>query len=143
MNDDGDDKRLKTDAAKRLVPIHKELLNLGILEEVERLRKQGHTRFLHELRFCKKNGYGKKLGHYFNQVLMPNLGLKKQAHVEVYHALRHTAVTRLYQAGVPQPIVESIVGHERSGTSQQVYFREGYKLEQLQEAMDKFDPLAA
>lgn len=143
MNDDGDDKRLKTDAAKRLVPIHKELLGLGILEEVERLRKQGHDRFLHELRFCKKNGYGKKLGHYFNQVLLPNLGLKKQSHVEVFHALRHTAVTRLYQAGVPQPIVETIVGHERSGTSQQVYFREGYKLAQLKEAMDKLDPLAA
>lgn len=143
MNDDGDDKRLKTDAAKRLVPIHKELLRLGILEEVERLHKRGHTRFLHQLKFCRKNGYGKKLGHYFNQVLLPDLGLKKQAHVEVFHALRHTAVTRLYQAGVPQPIVETIVGHERSGTSQQVYFREGYKLAQLKEAMDRFDPLAS
>ncbi|PZP85950.1 MAG: hypothetical protein DI582_04450 [Azospirillum brasilense] len=143
MNDDGDDKRLKTDAAKRFVPIHKELLRLGILEEAERLRKQGHSRFLHQLKFCRKNGYGKKLGHYFNQVLLPDLGLKKKAHVEVFHALRHTAVTRLYQAGVPQPIVETIVGHERSGTSQQVYFSEGYKLSQLKEAMDKFDPLAA
>lgn len=43
----------------------------------------------------------------------------------------HFSYTRLYQAGVPQPIVETIVGHERSGTSQQVYFREGYKLAQL------------
>lgn len=37
MNDEGDDKRLKTAAAKRLVPIHNELLILGILEERERL----------------------------------------------------------------------------------------------------------
>ncbi len=141
MNDDGDNKTLKTAAAKRYVPIHSELLDLGIIEELKRLEKLGHTRFLHELRFCKKNGYGKKLGHYFNQVLLPTLGIKKQRNAEVFHALRHTFVTRLYQAGITQSIVDTIIGHERSGTSQQVYFKEGYKLSQLKDAMDKFDPL--
>ena len=138
MNDEGDNKKLKTPAARRLVPIHKALLELGIIEEVQRLRKAGQTRFLHELTYDKKNGYGKKLGHYFNQVLLPALGIKRKE--LVFHSLRHTANTCLYQAGVPEPIVHTIIGHERSGTSQQVYFKEGYTLQQLKEAMDKFDP---
>ncbi len=138
MNDEGDNKKLKTPAARRLVPIHKALLDLGILEEIERLRSAGQTRFLHELTYDKKNGYGKKLGHYFNQVLLPALGIKRKE--LVFHSLRHTANTCLYQAGVPEPIVHTIIGHERSGTSQQVYFKEGYTIQQLKEAMDKFDP---
>ena len=129
---------MKTPAARRFVPVHEKLLDLGIIEEVARLRKEGHTRFLHELTFCKKNGYGKKLGHFFNQVLLVKLGIKREG--LVFHSFRHTANTCLYQAGVPEPVVHIIVGHERSGTSQQTYFKEGYTLQQLKEAMDKFDP---
>ncbi len=35
MNDDGDSKKLKNAAARRFVPIHEELLKLGIIDEVD------------------------------------------------------------------------------------------------------------
>jgi len=47
-------------------------------------------------------------------------------------------VTRLAQAGVAEPIYQSIVGHERQGVTQQVYMREGYTLAQLKAAIDLF-----
>jgi hypothetical protein len=47
-------------------------------------------------------------------------------------------ITRLAQADVEEPIYQSIVGHERQGVTQQVYNRQGYTLQQLKTAIDKF-----
>ncbi len=139
MNDEGEGKKLKTSASRRMVPIHKALLELGIIEEAERLRKQGYDRFLHELTHDEKNGYGKKLSHYFNEVLLVKLGIKRKE--LVFHSFRHTANTCLHQAEVSDSVVQTIIGHQRSGVSQQTYFEEGYTIQTLKEAMDKFDPL--
>lgn len=43
---------------------------------------------------------------------------------------------RLGQANVPEPIIQCIVGHARSGVTQEVYLREGYTLDQLKGAID-------
>ena len=48
-------------------------------------------------------------------------------------------VTRLGQAGVPEPLYQEIVGHERQGVSQQVYFKEGHTLAQKKEAIEHFE----
>ena len=47
-------------------------------------------------------------------------------------------VTRLGQASVPEPVIKSIVGHAQSGVTQEVYLREGYTLEQLSDAIGRF-----
>lgn len=138
MNDDGDNKKLKTEASRRHVPIHDALLGFGLIEYRDKLKQQGKKRLLHELTYCAKNGYGKKLGHFFNQVFLPALGLKED--YVVFHCLRHTAITRLLQAGEELAVIQTIVGHERSGTALKSYFKEGYKLSRLKEAMDKLHP---
>ncbi len=144
INNDAEDKKLKTAASRRRVPIHTVLLQAGIIDEVKRLRKQKHERFLYELTYCKKNGYGKKLSHYFNEILLVQLGIKKRddkkTKAYVFHSFRHTVNTCLYQADVSQPIIEMLIGHERTGTSQRNYNAEGYTLQQLKAAMDKYDP---
>ncbi|WP_425074991.1 tyrosine-type recombinase/integrase [Sagittula sp. S175] len=56
----------------------------------------------------------------------------------VFHSLRHAVVTRLGQTDVPEPIIQCIVGHARSGVTQEVYLREGYTLAQLKDAIDRF-----
>ena len=47
-------------------------------------------------------------------------------------------VTRLAQAGVPEPLYQEIIGHERQGVSQQVYFKEGHTLAQKKGAIERF-----
>jgi len=47
-------------------------------------------------------------------------------------------VTRLSQSDVPEPIVKAIVGHAQDGVTQQHYFKEGYTLRQLSDAMELF-----
>jgi integrase len=49
VNDNGEGKRLKTKASERLIPIHAELVRLGLLDYVEALRHRGETRLFPEL----------------------------------------------------------------------------------------------
>lgn len=37
-----------------------------------------------------------------------------------------------------EPIIQGIVGHTRVGMTQEVYFRDGYTLVQLKQAIEKF-----
>ncbi len=48
-------------------------------------------------------------------------------------------VTKLSQNDVEGSIVKAIVGHEQSGVTQRSYFKAGYKIEQLEAAINKFE----
>lgn len=135
LTDEGDGQQLKNDASRRFVPIHPRLIELGLLSYVEELRTQRETRLFPLLSRDRKNGWGRRLSHWFNVVFLPALSLKSPE--LVFHSLRHTVATRLSQAGVAEPIVKQIVGHTQLGVLQQVYVAEGYKLHQLLEALRK------
>jgi len=133
INDDGPRKSLKTPAAKRRVPIHSELIRLGFLDWVQALPRQ--ERLFMSFSYNVKEGYGRNPGRWFGTFL-DKLGMKETG--LVLHSFRHTMITRLAQAGVPEPLYQDIVGHEREGVAQQVYFKEGHTLPQKKEALEKF-----
>ncbi|WP_254441711.1 site-specific integrase [Ruegeria sp. HKCCA0370] len=136
ITDEGDDnnKRVKSDAGKRKVPLHAELLRMGFLDFVES-RKPG-KRLFPEYSYNVNGGYGRNLGRWCNESFLKKLGIKEPG--LVFHSFRHTIVTRLSQAGVSEPIVQCIVGHARSGVTQEVYNKEGYTLTQLKDAIDSY-----
>nr|WP_246097115.1 site-specific integrase [Ruegeria faecimaris] len=134
ITDEGEDQRIKSDAGRRKVPVHAELIRLGFLSFVES-RRSG-TRLFPEYSYNANGGYGRNLGRWCNESFLKKLRIKEPG--LVFHSFRHTVVTRLSQAGVAEPIVQCIVGHARSGVTQEVYLREGYTLPQLKEAIDKF-----
>lgn len=100
INDEEEQKRLKTEAAKRYVPIHSVLLEHGFLTYVEEVRKKNGKglRLLYGLTFDEKEGWGRKLGRWFNDVFLPKVELKKQG--VSFHSLRHTVITNLRRSGV-------------------------------------------
>ena len=135
ITNEGDEKKsVKSEAGKRRVPLHSELLRLGFLEFVESRRSK--RRLFHDFSFNQNGGYGRNLGRWCNESFLPKLGIKHQG--LVFHSFRHTMVTRLGQASVPEPVIKSIVGHAQSGVTQEVYLREGYTLEQLSDAIGRF-----
>ncbi|WP_224380255.1 tyrosine-type recombinase/integrase [Roseovarius carneus] len=134
INADGKNKSLKTTAAKRRVPIHSELIRLGFLDWVQALPRQ--ERLFMSFSYNVKEGYGRNPGRWFGTFLK-RLEMKEPG--LVLHSFRHTMITRLAQAGVPEPLYQDIVGHEREGVAQQVYFKEGHTLAQKQEALEKFE----
>lgn len=135
ITDEGDDnKRIKSKAGRRKVPLHSELIRLGFLDFVDS-RRNG-TRLFPDYSYSANGGYGRNLGRWCNESFLLKLGIKQPG--LVFHSLRHTVVTRLGQANVPEPIIQCIVGHARSGVTQEVYLREGYTLEQLSDAIGRF-----
>lgn len=132
MNDD-EGKKLKNKASRRKVPIHQSLLDRGLIEHRDTLKKKRKDRLLHELTFCPKNGYGRNLSRFFNQTFLVKLGMKSKQHV--FHSLRHTVVTRLTQAGHDEKKVKAIIGHTQSGTALTTYFK-GFKMYDLKSVID-------
>lgn len=136
ITDEGEDtKSVKSKAGRRKVPLHPELIRLGFLDFVDS-RKNG-TRLFPDYSYSANGGYGRNLGRWCNESFLPKLGIKQPS--LVFHSLRHTVVTRLGQANVQEPIIQCIVGHARSGVTQEVYLREGYTLEQLSEAIGRLE----
>ena len=134
ITDEGEGKKsIKTRAAKRKVPLHSELIQLGLLDFVDSRRSR--ARLFPDFSYSVNGGYGRNLGRWCNESFLPKLGIKEPG--LVFHCLRHTVVTRLGQSGVPEPIIQCIVGHARHGVTQDVYLREGYTLGQLSAAIEK------
>ncbi|KQW21002.1 hypothetical protein ASC80_12670 [Afipia sp. Root123D2] len=137
LNDDGDTKNLKTDASRRLVPIHSRLIEYGLLDQVQALRESGAQKLFQDFQYCPKNGWGRSLGRWFNDQFLVKLGLKDKG--VSFHVFRHTVVSRLLQTGVELTLVQTLVGHERQGVTHQHYFSSGFKIAQLRDALEKLD----
>lgn len=137
FNDEGDRKSVKNAASIRVTPIHQQLIQLGFLDYVNSLPERANQKLFPTFTYDQKNGWGRHLSRHFNNVLLPKLGMKSNE--LVFHSLRHTVITQLMRAGVDEPIAQSIVGHTRKGVTQQRYFRQGYSIQQLAEAMQKLD----
>ena len=136
ITDEGDDnKSVKSQAGRRKVPLHSELIQLGFPDFVK--SRQQDKRLFPDYSYSANGGYGRNLGRWCNESFLPKFGIKQPG--LVFHSLRHTIVTRLSQADVPEPIVQCIVGHARSGVTQEVYNREGYTLAQLSDAIERFE----
>jgi integrase len=144
VTDVGDDeegvtnKQLKSEAARRVVPVHPELIALGLLDYVEALRAKGSLRLFPTFTLDVNNGRGRQLGRWANDTFLVSLGYKTKR--VVFHSFRHTLITRLVQAGVQEPIVKALVGHEQQGVTQTSYLGEGYRVQQLYDAICLQEP---
>lgn len=101
------DQKLKNINSKRLVPIHDHLLKLGFNEYVNQIdSKRLFPKFKRTI-----NGYGDKVGKWFNRTFLNSLGLKTPK--KTFHSLRHTFITNLKQLETDESIVKAIVGHSQ------------------------------
>ncbi len=137
------DKSLKTANSVRDVPIHQTLLDLGFLDYVEALRKNGYSRLFPELKFNPIKGYGKAAGSWFNErymgieLLIPRNGRK------TFHSMRHNFATRLGVAEVELNLKRDLMGHMRKGSESDTRYDKGV-LENAKLNIDKIDfPLPA
>lgn len=117
--------------------MHAKLIEHGLLDYVDMVRLRKKTKLFPDLSNTVEHGRGRNIGRWFNETLLPKLGVKDKG--LVFHSLRHTVITRLSRADVPESIVKAIVGHAQQGVTQQHYFKEGYTLRQLNDAIQKLD----
>lgn len=131
-------KSLKTLGSKRVIPIHSKLLEYGLMEYAESVRRSGKSRLFPNLSYeNNEGGYGRSIGRWINGTLLPELGIKSKS--LVFHSFRHTMSAKLRNAGVSEAMADSITGHESKDASlgKKVYFKQGYSPKNLKEAIEK------
>lgn len=113
------DKRLKTDASKREIPIHPVLCSLGFLEFVNTARADKDTRLFKDEQRNKRgefSAFSKRFNRY-----KEGLGIASDAHQKLdFHSFRHTLQTLLFEAGEEEYVVNALCGHTPAQQSEGV-----------------------
>lgn len=133
ITDIGDDQRVKSDAAHRIIPIHSKLMELGFMNYVH---AQSGTMLWNNLR--RRNG---RAGGFFSQYfsrLRDSLEIPADI---VFHSFRHTFRSALAESGISELIIDRLLGHETAGSvGAKVYTH--VSLASLKEAVEAIrDPL--
>lgn len=117
---EGRKKRVKTKNAKRLVPIHPELIRLGLLRYVETMRGQQQVHLFPELSRTRRDGPAQAASNWF-QRFRARVGIivKQEA---VFHSFRHGFITNLLDAGVTPHLAAPVVGHEGELITGKIYW---------------------
>lgn len=135
INDNGENKNLKTESSKRVIPIHSYILNNGFINYVERLKSNNQTRLFPELKYIEKHGYGRNLGKWFNGVFLQSLNLKTDK--LVFHSLRHTVTTQLYETGAEDSMVKKIRGSGDGNDVALKYYDHSKRIELMKETLER------
>ncbi len=114
VRDDFEDQSVKGNASRRKVPLHRQLIELGLVDQIKVWKAEGRERLFPELVAGSTGYYSHGPSKLFN---------KWTRHIAdkdpddpgrlVFHCSRHTVVTRLRAAKVRQDISQEIVGHEQ------------------------------
>lgn len=113
----------KSKASKRVVPIHSSLLPI-----VERLCKDSTDNFL--IPTDSSDKYEKR-SHAISKAfgrLRTAAGFSK---LHVFHSFRHTVVTELILADVPEHLAKELVGHETGSVTHDVYSKGASTVQKL------------
>lgn len=104
---DEKNKRVKNPSSKRQVPVHLKLIELGFMDYVEDVCKQGHSRLWMNLKEWR-DGYSKDIGRWYGRFNRTHV---TKDPLKVFHSFRHLICDTLKQAGVEVSIISEIVGH--------------------------------
>jgi len=119
INDNTNDKKLKTKNSNRIIPLHQTLIDLGFLEYIKILEQKGKKRLFHELTLGR-DGYTKNPSKFFNDYLR-ELGIKSATEKYDFHSLRHTCNNALIQKDVNEEHRNDYLGWGNTGMSKNVY----------------------
>ena len=135
VNEETDDKRLKTRAGKRCVPLHPVLVEVGLLDHWQRLRGQKQERLWPGLDLGR-DGYGQSFSKRFGTFNRRYVTKDKK---KVFHSFRHTLADRLKQQGCQEALICQILGHEYAGSESMVRYGKQYRPTVLLAALREID----
>jgi integrase len=96
--------------AKRRVPVHKVLIDLGLVDYRASVLNAGYTKLFPHVQ-PGTNGYRKNMTRMFGTYLdLPKVNIVDP--LKVFHSFRHTVVTALTDKGVNDGLKRAMVGHD-------------------------------
>lgn len=109
LTDDGEDQSIKSEAGRRTVPIHSELLRLGFLDYVETTKATGAVSLWPTLKL-RKGKPSDYFGRWFKEHT-ESLGLTPS-----FRYFRHTVRPLMRQAGFSEETQDKVTGHATQGS---------------------------
>lgn len=128
---DGGQRKVKTSASKRIVPVHPVLVDKGFVRYLESRRADGASKLWENLSPNKYGYWGKSFGKWYGQF---NRQYVTKDSLKVFHSFRHTVADTLKQKGVPEGIIGEILGHANGSITTGRYGKR-YRPEVLLEAL--------
>jgi integrase len=124
----------KTKAATRVVPVHRALIDAGLLQYRDALPSGSMLFPGIKGRQSRGGKLGENLGDAFNW-WRNKLGISRPG--VNFHSFRHTVGDRLRKAGVPEDDRAALLGHEDERITSRVYGHDGPGLHRLQAIVEK------
>ena len=110
-----DDKDTKTDAGKRIVPVHPFLIEIGLLDRVAHLRANGEQHLFHRSTLSQAGGKLStnisKAFTYFRRKHGVGGDTDETSEV-VFHSFRHSVITLGKHKRIDRRLIKEVVGHE-------------------------------
>jgi integrase len=137
ITDEGEGQSTKNHSSNRIIPVHPELIKMGLLKKVARMRSTGETRLFPKVGKGAMNGAGdwlsKAFGRYVKLVLpAPDVGKLG------FHSFRKTVIQTLQAAGVQAELRAAYVGHELDDEHHASYSMDAPK-QQVLDAIGKLE----
>ena len=108
----GIEKTLKTKNSPRLIPIHSQLIDLGLLDYHTKLMSCGHIRMFPDLKLTEKvTDFGKQAGKQFKGVVSDSLA---DSAGKSFSSLRHTFSNFYKQRGLQNSFFDQIFAHKQA-----------------------------
>jgi len=111
---------VKNEASERTVPIAQYLLDLGILDYIDKQKSKGEYFLFPQIRRYVEepgsSGWGDPISRWFNRTLLKNLGIdseseKAKRYLISFHSMRRTLISTCVNNAEQHYLIKRIVGH--------------------------------
>ncbi|MCC4118555.1 site-specific integrase [Aromatoleum toluclasticum] len=119
ITDEDPEQRLKTEGSRRTVPLHPDLIRVGLLEYVETIREISSKWLFPALEPDHDGRRGGNWGKWFQRYLRTRSGLGISDPTVVFHSFRHTFKTLCRAAMIPEDVHDALTGHVSASISRQ------------------------
>jgi integrase len=109
-DDTPNQKSLKTQSSRRIVPVHRALLALGFLDFVKRAQAQRQNRLFPQIRPCARGMLSTEPSKFMQRYLK-RIGVKERG--LALHSFRHTFSDEVRRKGGSDAILGTILGHAK------------------------------
>ncbi|PMG45629.1 hypothetical protein BCU90_17345 [Vibrio lentus] len=133
FNADKEDQKLKTKSSWRTIPIHKKLIELGLIDYIKQIPTG--TRLFPTLKYLSDDGYGKYPSKWFS-IQRDKALTKEERNKKTFHSLRHTVANEFKQMGIEYSPASYILGHFDESMTYGRYGKD-YRVEKLKPIIDK------
>jgi len=111
ITDEGEGQQLKTESSRRIIPLHPQLIDAGLLRYAALVKEAQHDWLFPELVADHDGRRGANFSKWFQRYLRDRNGLAIGDPAIVFHSFRHTFKTFCRAASIEEEVSDALTGH--------------------------------